>query len=653
MIDPMPATMLTDTLPATMPHGIATCQTARIRSSRLVRAVAAVALSAGVLGLLAGCERSAESNSEVVDKGTGLVQAGASDEAAKALQSAVSKGGETGATVQANAALGVALLDQARANAARLSALYDDVRTLQLEIGQVATAVSVGNTLVAGYRAEDPAPARNLIRQRVGEAQGGPDKTVWVDTGKQPLPSIASARQNVSDLQQKVAAKQDEIRRYEADRAAAVQEADKLRDQADSLKGRESVDAFARASEARKSVSVVSGRIDAAQNELTLLQRQLEVAQGQLDVVSKYVDVLERQNQSIDNGQKGILDTVGGQLSVSKTAITAPAPPAPAPVAPAATSSEAGGENAPSASVSLVSAPSLAAKAEVLAAKMEEAHALYEKAAEQFKAAGKAFESAFGEAGKLRSTVAARLANYQDKPADHANRKALESLQRNIAPAAYRLDQAAALQQLGDLDARRAEILAAQASLVAEVGSAVKAAGESVPAKLTAPDAAAVKAARDAASESYERAIAELEGVESSIQGQDPERRRQTSNVMRVYVLASWAANLEAGGDAAKAKEKLDAARTLRDSVLQENNGTFPGSLPGLLATSFAPPAAPPAESPAPSEPPAAPAAPATPAAPAPEAAPATPAAPPAPAAPSETPTPPADSTPAPANDNK
>lgn len=523
---------------------------------------AALMLAAGAVAL-AGCEKASDPEVRTaVESGSARLGGGLPAEAAQVLQPASQTQTAPGGTLAVKFALGHAKLDQAREKAVKLTDLYIDIARLEGEIAQITSTVALGNTLVEGYRKQDPAAARQLIRTRLAEARGGPDKAVWIDTGKLPIPTLSAAKQQVSSLQERVAAKQEEIKKLEAERAGAIRNADALAEKVDGLRGREAVDAYAAASNARKAVSLVSSRIDVAQGELVTLERDAAVAAGQLGVVEKYITSLEAQDKQLADRFGQIGQQIGAQQAVSKAAVEA--------------QSEL--------------ASSITAKVDELNKLLDEANKTFAEAEELYKAAEAAYGSAFNEATSQRGELQARMANYSGKSA--FDEKMLRSLSNGTWPSVYRIQQGIALKGLGDLQARRAEGLATRERLTALVGPVVQAAGLTAPAALST-DPAALKSARDAAAESYQKAVTELEGAADNIQGQDPERRRMAAHVARTFALYEWSRLLAASGDEAGAAAKLDEAKKARDAVATEADGKAPVALPPELAIT---PAAKPAD---------------------------------------------------------
>lgn len=537
---------------------------------RFSRKLLLASVSLTLAGLTVSCEKTSSSEDvrKALDHGTSMIRGGESGEAIKILQGPANQNGAPGATLQLKANLGHAKYDQAMVKLAALDSLYLDVSRLQGEIAQLATSISVGNTLVEGYNKMEPGPTRDLLKTRLADVQGGPEKKVWVSPegreSKQPIPTLSAAKQTVSELEQKLAAKQEEIRKLEGDRSSALQEADKLRDAVDGLKGNAQVDAFRKASEARKQVSLISNQIDLRNGELLLIQRDLEVAKGQVAVLEKYVEVVTQQDQAITSGQTEVQARVSHQQDVSKQAVAL------------------SGSSPGTAEGGYVPA-TLSAKSELLATKLDEAGKAYTEAEELLKGAQSAYEAAAAEAATYRNELAKSIDLYSGK--SKYNEELLKANRQANWPAAYRIQVGSVLGRLGDLYARQSEVQSRQEKLVESTTSILQKAGAEVPGKLSA-QAGVAKTAHDAAVDAYDKSVKELQDAADSIQ-QDPEKRKVAAATVQVFVLYQWAQLLRESGDNDGASKLLDRAREQRNLVTEASNGAFPATLPPELALSI------------------------------------------------------------------
>lgn len=502
-----------------------------------------------------GCEKKSDETITIaLERGTARVRGGQAADAVATLTPVTSRDAAPGATLVAKFTLGHAKSALGREKALELDAVYLDVARLLSEITQIGQSVSVGNTLVAGYRQQDPTAARERIRERIAEAQGGPGKDVWVDTGANPILTLSAARQRLSAAQEQVAAKQAQLRALQDKRRAAIAEADELLRRVDGLSGREAVDAYATASTARKQISLVSGEIDVAEGELAILQAQQGIAEGQVAIVERFIAQLQAQDRAIATGFEQVTSQIASQQAVSRTAV------------------EATGENV----------ASLNARAGELATVMARAEALHAEAEGLFREAAAAYEAAFIEAGRLRAELATRIGPTGDQSRFDA--VMLDGLRRSVWPSVFRQQQGFAMAAIAELHARRSAAFGSKARLVNALTPTLQTAGLPMPTSLQGNAAADAKAAMDAATEAYSRAVQELEGAAEGLQGTDAEtnRRRQASYMSRMFVFFNWSKMLAIAGDAAGAQQRMQQAIALRDQLVAD--GVVLPSLPGELA---------------------------------------------------------------------
>lgn len=507
----------------------------------------------------AGCEKKTDEQITIaLERGAAQLRGGRAADAVATLTPVTRRDEAPGATLVAKYTLGHAQRSLADEKVRELTVLYVDVARLTSDIAQIGQSVAIGNTLVAGYRLQDPGPVRERIRERVAEAQGGAGRDVWVDTGAQPLLTLSAARQRLSSLQEQVAARQAQLQSLEDRRRAAIAEADELRSRVDGLTGREAVDAFTVASNARKAISVVSSEIDQAEVELAVLRQQVAVAEGQVAVVQRYIEGLQAQERAVSAAVEQINAQIGGQLAVSRLAVE-------------------GGEGG---------GTSLRAKAAELDALLKTTDTLQSEADTLLNEAVAAYEAAFIEAGRLRAELTTRIGPAGTTSQFDATM--LDALRRSVWPTVYRMQKGLALAALGDINAQRAGVLYHLAETVGRVKAAVDAAGLAMPQPLTADFAGRARASLDAAVAAYRKADEELLGAAEGLQGTDAEsnQRRQSSTIARMLVLYNWGKLLQMTGSADEAQRRFREAVALRDQLRGE--GVALPSLPGELGTTAA-----------------------------------------------------------------
>ncbi len=524
--------------------------------SILVRAVAVVSLGSAVMG----CQKSNDATRQDVDRGSGYIAAGAADEAVKKLTPGAALTLESGASIHAKAALGHAKLDLAFSKANELTSLYTEIAQLQSEAAQVANIVANGNVLIEGYKLANPAAAHAKIQGLLSEAEGGEGKAVWFDTGKLPLPTLSAAKESVSKSEAAVAAKEAEIKKLEGDRTAALAKADELATAVDGAKGRAAVDAFAKASEARKDVSAISTSIDVAQNDLALLHADLAIATGQVETVSRYIAGLKDEDKSIAAGFDAIKSQVAAQSKVSTLAVTG-----------------GGKDNS-----------SIDAKAAELAEKLKQADEVYGEAQKLFGEAATEYRGAFSEAQLFRKGLEDQIQAGSTKDQDVVV-MLVKLTEKTTLPAVYKLDLGQALAGTASLEASKATLLASRAAVAGTVSAALGKAGIAVPAALEVK-AGDVKASKDAAVKAFADADLEFENAYNGIQGGDPLSVGRQNNITlaRLFLNYSLSQFLASTGDTAGAADALKKAAGYRDTLLG-SNFAIPGLPPELQVAPVAP----------------------------------------------------------------
>lgn len=518
-----------------------------------------VGLTAG-LGAV-GCEKKTdEAITVAVERGTAQVRAGRAADAISTLTPIVRRDEAPGATLVAKYTLGHAHRSLADEKARSLVGMYVEIARLTSDIAQIGQALSVGNTLVTGYRLQDPTAVRERIRERIAEAQGGPGRDVWVDTGRDPVLTLSAARQRLSAVQEQVAARQAQRQALLDRRRAAVAEADELRSRVDGLTGRAAVDAFTLASNARKQVSVVSGEIDQVEAQLAVLRQQQAVAEGQVAVVERYIAGLQAQERAVTTAYEQLTSRIGGQLAVSRSAVEGAAE----------------------------GATSLQAKAAELAGTVATADELLAEVEKLLNEAAVAYEAAFIEAGRLRAELTTRIGPAGSTSQFDAT--VLDALRRTVWPTVYRHQKGLALASLGDLQAQRAAVMHQLARTADSVKVAVEAAGLTVPEGLRRDFSAQARTALESATAAYRRADEELLGAAEGLQGTDAEtrQRRLSSTAGRMWVHYNWGKMLQLVGDTAESQRRITEAIALRDQLVSD--GFVLPSLPGELALAAATP---------------------------------------------------------------
>lgn len=522
-------------------------------SRSLVCAAALVTLGTAVVG----CQKSSTAAREDLAKAANATAVGEADKALTTLQPySASSSGNGEATILAKSLRGHAKYDQAMGRMAELVGVYAEIARIDSEISQVAGFVSTGNTLVANYKLLDPSAARAEIKAAIAEAQGGAGKATWKGADQVEVPTLAAGKERADKLGAQIAAKQDELRKHEADREAALKRANELANAIDGKAGRESVDAFAKASEARKEIAGISNSIDVAQNDLTLLNGELAVVQGQIAVVEQYVATLKGKDAALAGGYEAVTKGSAGVSQVSTNAVS-------------------GTEKG---------VASLNAKADELAAATKKAGELYDETLKLLEESDSEYSAAITEAQAFRTdlTGSGKAPRSNSDVVAMANEASLQFL----GVAQFTSEKAQALTEKARLEGYKAVMLAERAAAGTRVAAALQKAGLAVPASVTvkAEDASAAK---ELANKGFKEADGQFDNAYSSIQaggrGSLLETRQLSIAVARMFANYAWYQFLMATGDEKGAATALINAQAERDKAKDNQNFKMPTLPPELV----------------------------------------------------------------------
>jgi hypothetical protein len=536
-------------------------------------------------------------------------------EAQQILEDAVKQTDASPASkAQAKAALGQLQLEAGR-DTLRDSTHYEvEAGRLALQIAQLGSLVGRSNSLIEGYKKNDPQKVKDAINQRIVEAQGGADKPAWFTHEKTTIPTLSAVKQTISQLEGQIAQKTDAIKQLDQQRIQALEEAEKISKASANAKGQEAVDAFKKAADLRKKAADLAVQIDQGNVALNPLKGDLAVAQGQEKVLNNVIAQLKEQAQQLDASWQNVQSLISAQAKVATEIVGTP-----------------GATSAPSDDLAASSGKSIAEKAAAMAHAAQQADDLRENAIASLREASKQFEDAKTSATALQQDIRTKQGDFQGKPQDAAWKTELAILNPNT----FELQRAVAQRLLGDALAARGTSLHARVQLADYLAPIFTQANLQLPEQLQSGDMS--KREQEAftlADEAYNSAD---EALNTVAEGSGTEDLKNAARIQRIFALYGRAHASKLAAQPQKADQYLAAAKqAVTDLQSQDPQVTIP-PLPGeLAALNIAPTTAPAAPTTAPS--------PATAATPAAEPAPGATAAP-APA-PAETGT----ATPAPAN---
>ncbi|MCS7034332.1 MAG: hypothetical protein NZ561_10125, partial [Phycisphaerae bacterium] len=457
----------------------------------------------GMLPLIAGCDspahqadRKARAETETAET---LLITG--EDPSRALELLTSAAGNTEAApatrLRANALLGQVLMEDARKIAWSVDRLMRDSQRLSMEIAQLCGQTQFAAQLARGYQKLDPTPIVNNLSKQAEDARGGADRLIWFEANGMRFETVAAAAQEISRLEGEIARLQEQIRSLEAQRDAALTSAEKAALEAESARGREAVEAFIRASNARKQAADLAVQIDLQQAALRPLQKNLAIVVARKEYISAAAKALEDQGSAMQNSWLTIQKAAAAQQALIRTITTGTEP------GEAVTLSLPEGVQV---SIDSLPAGSIAQKASKLAEIDRLAEAQRAVALEKLNSAVKHLADAVIAADIARKDV--ELAKAEHPGAAAGQVKAWESSRNTLSAATYRVQQAAALQLLAELHASHAAALDLRRKLQALVAAALAGTGVEPPSVLADPQPVQDQwqQAADAADEAYRSA---------------------------------------------------------------------------------------------------------------------------------------------------
>ncbi len=265
--------------------------------------LAAVVTSALIVG---GCDSSKSSADrsirQALDTGAAKSAAGDFQGAVTAIQPVASNTSASLAMqIQAKAALSDAQMAEGNRVLRELDLKQIEAVRLIREMELLGIRIAVGNTLEKGYGQQNPKSIQADYAKKIADAQGSADKPAWFadEKGGVSLPTLAAVKQDASRLQSEISKRQAEIDALNQKQNDQQAEVDKLQQAADAAKGREAVDAFRKASDARKVLADIGAQIETAKSNLSPFQHDLEVAQAQQAVVEGYIARVKDQEKQL------------------------------------------------------------------------------------------------------------------------------------------------------------------------------------------------------------------------------------------------------------------------------------------------------------------------------------------------------------------
>lgn len=401
--------------------------------------------------------------------------------------------------------------------------------------------------------------AKSLSKYKPDAALAEVDKTVtavrgdgqqgWTLADDVTLPTVKTAQAKINELKDKIAEIQRTLAGLKQKHDEAAAKVLQFQEQSNDAKGEEAVTLFKQAAEARKQANGLAIQVDQAQASLVPLQQDLAVAEAQSQQSAQTLDVFAGQRDAIEKGWRGVAAQIDQRNGYAGQVF-------------------AKADDAKFASVTL-QAQELAQLADEYAkqgqAYQQQLDGALVLARDGVADAEKALREMREQAGGGQGGAVAKLAQVTLDPS--AGRVLQGQIQYAMGTqlsgeaglAAYEARVAEEIAQTGAAlrqpvpetinDAARSKLKTEQGELLTKAGDALKGAGEVFDTAMQAPAAA-------------------------------PEVKR-AATMGKMVTLTASARVMQTAGDVAAAKQSLDEAKALRDSLL-ENGGTLPG-LPDTL----------------------------------------------------------------------
>jgi len=396
-----------------------------------------------------------------------------------------------------------------RANLVGIEQRQIHIAQLLAQMASVGQQLALNNISVTGYKALDPAKAREALQQATTAAQKG-ENGVWFP-GTAPLASLDGLKAREQELQKQINDLTAQRNDLSAKRGQALQDAGKFGRQADSTNGTESVGFFTQAANQRKDAADNEVKIAQLDAQLSPLQQDLALVQVQEKSIGDIVASYAAQTQQVESAWKDVQGRIDQASSMSKSLLDKAEPAAGAAPAPAAAPDLTGATPAPVVSMPMMP-HSLAGIAAELDLQEKEVQSLRARAVGLLNSASKHYDTALGVANTLTKTLTA-----QSTGPDAAKLPERRAWQDRIAlnsPAVFKLRQAEVQGILARLYSDQFAELAQRNRVAAQVAQALKNGG------MTAPPSAGTVLIADAPVS--DELVKKLQGYEGDLKQEQP-----------------------------------------------------------------------------------------------------------------------------------
>ncbi|HYO07483.1 MAG TPA: hypothetical protein VER17_00800, partial [Tepidisphaeraceae bacterium] len=514
----------------------------------------ALACGATVIGASAGCDDARAADKRVqaaVDQARIARLKEGPERAQELLAKAAGDAAEASASTRAHAKSVLAHAQQDAA--ARL--ISDPVKginpgnreiaRLMWEIDQLGQQIRTSNNLVASYRQFDPKPALAAAAQQIeavsggapGGAAGGAAGGAWIGEGPGAIPTLATAQQQVQQLEQQIEQQQQQIQQLRQQQQQFIQQSEQLARQSQAAaRGPQATQIFAQASRLRKQAADALNQAEAQEFKLAQLQQDLAIARGRQQALGGAVEQFRKLAANIEQGWRNIEQQILAQTKLATNVLQG--------------------------SAEDQSRASIAARAAALEAQTRQTQEAYTQAEQNLTDAVKHFEEAASAATQLGTDLRTATANL---PGDNQMKKALDTMIGVYNPNVFKLGQANATLALAELQTSRAQTLAERQQLVRRLGETLQGAGLSLPPGLDGGGNPA-----DVVKQADENFNAATELYASIAEGGGSESNKSAGRAGRIFALYGRTLLHRAAGQPQQANQFLTEARAQRDVILTE-----------------------------------------------------------------------------------
>lgn len=490
---------------------------------------------------------------------------GRTDDALKTLNDAAGANGNYAAVIQSQQALGQVKLAKANAEAVELARMEAQANFTLARIAQLARNARTSAVLANNYRKLNPELAVKQVGSYAADARGDGNVAQYpVESAK--LPTLSQAQQEKSRVDGEVAKAQEAIANATTERDRALSEAGKLSAGLEAQSGEQRAGTVKQIADYRAQAAQASRTITEQNTQLARLQAQQAEQEQLVKQLQIAVESMSAQGTALSQGWQQLSGKAADQTNHAKALLDATE-----------------GDSVRSLTKTLNE------QLKDVGAKRDEVEGLYKEAIADL---GKAADKAGTRVQELNTAKTANRGAYETN--------AWDTEAAMIAVDRINMDKAVAQKALADLYARRAQSLAATATVTQDVENVseslnVAAAepfnGDKIKTELG-------KAIQDAGT-AYEDVLATLEGAQLSDASLAP--LKPLSVMLRVTSLAQYAdvadiaaANKVAPEVAKRGGENGDLRKNMLEAVqnARANNvplPTLPMSLGGTPAPTTAP----------------------------------------------------------------